>query len=266
MENTTKFKANPYNLNNRLISTDDIINIMRKLNINDFKTTNLKLYQKCFIHKSYCKLKDYEEYEYPGKEYLPLQDEQYETIEFLGDAILGSVVSAYIYRRFHLIYGENEGFLTKLKIRLVCGENLYDVSKKMGFSKHLVISKHIDDNCSGRNNKNILEDVLESFIGALYMDKGYDFTEDFIIKVIEEYCDFTEIMLKDTNYKDQISRYFQQTFSVYPKYNTEKYENIFKSTIYNGKNIVCVGSGESKKRAEQDVSKKALIYFNVITA
>ena len=65
MENTTKFKANPYNLNNRLISTDDIINIMRKLNINDFKTTNLKLYQKCFIHKSYCKLKDYEEYEYP---------------------------------------------------------------------------------------------------------------------------------------------------------------------------------------------------------
>lgn len=266
MENTTKFKANPYNLNNRLISTDDIINIMIKLNINDFKTTNLKLYQKCFIHKSYCKLKDYEEYEYPGKGYLPLQDEQYETIEFLGDAILGSVVSAYIYRRFHLIYGENEGFLTKLKIRLVCGENLYDVSKKMGFSKHLVISKHIDDNCSGRNNKNILEDVLESFIGALYMDKGYDFTEDFIIKVIEEYCDFTEIILKDTNYKDQISRYFQQTFSVYPKYKTEKYENIFKSTIYNGENIVCVGSGESKKRSEQDVSKKALIYFNVITA
>lgn len=266
MENTTKFKANPYNLNNRLISTDDIINIMRKLNINDFKTSNLKLYQKCFIHKSYCKLKDYEEYEYPGKDYLPLQDESYETIEFLGDAILGSVVSAYIYRRFHLIYGENEGFLTKLKIRLVCGENLYDVSKKMEFSKHLVISKHIDDNCSGRDNKNILEDVLESFIGALYMDKGYGFTEDFIIKVIEEYCDFTEIILKDTNYKDQISRYFQQTFSVYPKYKTEKYENTFKSTIYNGENIVCVGSGESKKRAEQDVSKKALIHFNVITA
>ena len=84
--------------------------------------------------------------------------------------------------------------------------------------------------------------------------------------MIEEYCDFTEIILKDTNYKDQISRYFQQTFSVYPTYKTEKYENTFKSSIYNEGKLIATGSGESKKRAEQDVSKKALIHFNVITA
>ena len=263
---TNKFKANPYNLNNHLITLNDIINIMEKLNINDFSTTNLKLYQKSFIHKSYCKLKDYEEFKYPGDNYLPLQDESYETIEFLGDSILGSVVSSYIYRRFHMIYGETEGFLTKLKIRLVCGENLSDVSKKMNLSRHLIISKHIEENCSGRENKNILEDVLESFIGALYLDKGYNYTEKFIINLIETYCDFTEIILKDTNYKDQISRYFQQTFNVYPKYKTEKYENIFRSSIFNGETLVQIGSGESKKKAEQDVSKKALIHFNVITA
>ena len=136
----------------------------------------------------------------------------------------------------------------------------------MELSKHLVISKHIEENCSGRDNKNILEDVLESFIGALYLDKGYIYTEKFIINMIEEYCDFTEIILKDTNYKDQISRYFQQTFSVYPTYKTEKYENTFKSSIYNEGKLIATGSGESKKRAEQDVSKKALIHFNVITA
>ena len=134
MENNTKFKANPYNSNNSLISLNDITNIMETLNINDFSTSNLKLYQTAFIHKSYCKLKDYEEYKYPGKGYLPLQEKSYETIDFLGDAILGSVVSSYIYQRFHIIYGENEGFLTKLKIRIVCGENLSDVSKKMGLS------------------------------------------------------------------------------------------------------------------------------------
>ena len=128
---TTKFKANPYNLNNRLITLNDITNIMEKLNINDFSTTNLKLYQKSFIHKSYCNMRDYEEFKNPGNDYLPLQEESYETIEFLGDSILGSVVSSYIYQRFHLIYGETEGFLTKLKIRLVCGENLSDISKKM---------------------------------------------------------------------------------------------------------------------------------------
>lgn len=263
---TTKFKANPYNLNNRLITLNDITNIMKTLNINDFSTNNLKLYQKSFIHKSYCNMKDYEEFKYPGGEYLPLQDESYETIEFLGDSILGSVVSSYIFKRFHLIYGENEGFLTKLKIRLVCGENLSDVSKKMNLSRYLIISKHIEENCSGRSNKNILEDVLESFIGALYLDKGYEYTETFIINVIETYCDFTEIILKDTNYKDQISRYFQQTFNIYPKYKTEKYENIFRSSIFNGETLIKTGSGESKKKAEQDVSKKALIHFNVITA
>ena len=132
---------------------------MKKLNINDFYTNNLKSYQTAFIHKSYCMLKDYEEYEYPGEDYLPLQKDSYETIEFLGDSILGSVVSSYIYRRFHLIYGESEGFLTKLKIRIVCGENLSDVSKKMNLSQYHVISKHIEENCSGRENKNILEDV-----------------------------------------------------------------------------------------------------------
>ena len=263
---TTKFKANPYNFNNRLITLNDITNIMETLNINDFSTTNLKLYQKSFIHKSYCKLKDYEEYKYPGDDYLPLQVESYETIEFLGDSILGSVVSSYIYQRFHMIYGETEGFLTKLKIRLVCGENLCDISKKMKLSPYLIISKHIEENCSGRDNKNILEDVLESFIGALYLDKGYKYTEKFIISILETYCDFTEIILKDTNYKDQISRYFQQTFNVYPKYKTEKYENVFRSSIFNGETLINVGSGESKKKAEQDVSKKALIHFNVISA
>ena len=96
----TKFKANPYNFNNNLISSNDITNIMNSLNINDFKPNNLDLYQTSFIHKSYCKLKDYEEYEYPGAPCLPLQEKSYETMEFLGDAILGSVVSSYLYQRF----------------------------------------------------------------------------------------------------------------------------------------------------------------------
>lgn len=263
MEN--KFRANPYNFNNKLIELSDIINIMNKLNINDFNTGNIDIYQKSFIHKSYCKLSDYSEYVNPGNGCMDLHDESYEIMEFLGDSILGSIVSSYIYKRFHEIYGQDEGFLTKLKIRLVCGENLASVSKDIGFSQYIIISKHIEENCSGRQNQNILEDVLEAFIGALYLDKGYQQTEEFVINLIEMYCDFTEIILKDNNYKDQISRYFQQTFSIYPKYKTEKYDDIFKSTIYNGERIVCIGEGSSKKKAEQDVSKKALIHFNVIT-
>ena len=158
----SKFRADPYNFNNKLIKVNDIINIMKKLNINDFKVNDLSLYQKAMIHKSYCELPEYKEFNYPGEGCLPLQKEAYETLEFLGDSILGSIVSSYIYERFHLIHNQNEGFLTKLKIRLVCGENLCKFSKNITLEKHLIISKHIEEKCSGRNNSNILEDIFES--------------------------------------------------------------------------------------------------------
>ena len=209
MEN--KFKSNPYNFNNKLIRSDDIINIMKLINIDDFKINNIEHYTLAFIHKSYLKLSDYEEYEYPGKGCLELQDKSYETIEFLADSILGSIVSSYIFNRFHLIHNENEGFLTKLKIRIVCGENLAKLSKNLKLYNHVILAKHVEDNCSGRENLNILEDIFEAFIGAIYLDNNYQKVEEILIKIIEEYVDFTDILLKDTNYKDQISRYFQQT-------------------------------------------------------
>ena len=261
----SKFRADPYNFNNKLIKVNDIINIMQKLNTNDFKVNDLSLYQKAMVHKSYCELPEYKEFNYPGEGCLPLQKEAYETLEFLGDSILGSVVSSYIYERFHLIHNQNEGFLTKLKIRLVCGENLCKFSKNIILEKHLIISKHIEDKCSGRNNSNILEDIFEAFIGAIYLDHNYEVVKDFLIKVIEKHADFTDILLKDNNYKDQISRYFQQTFKIYPKYETIKVDEMFQSKILKENSIIAVGNGVSKKKAEQDVSKNALIHFNVIT-
>ena len=263
MEN--KFKSNPYNFNNKLIRSDDIINIMKLIKIDDFKINNIEHYTLAFIHKSYLKLSDYEEYEYPGKGCLELQDKSYETMEFLGDSILGSIVSSYIYNRFHLIHNENEGFLTKLKIRIVCGENLAKLSKNLKLYNHVILAKHVEDNCSGRENLNILEDIFEAFIGAIYLDNNYQKVEEILIKIIEEYVDFTDILLKDTNYKDQISRYFQQTYQMYPKYITDKdKDNLFQSKLLHGKNIISHGSGNNKKKAEQDASRKALIHFNVI--
>jgi len=266
MDNT-KFKANPYNFTNRLISSNDIINIMKKLNINDFKINDLIYYQKAFIHNSYCKLKDYEEYDFPGNNCLPLQEKSYETNEFLGDAILGSIITSYIYDRFHLIHDQNEGFLTKLKIRLVCGENLAKLSKYLNFNEFIIISKHIDEKCNGRENKNILEDVFEAFVGAIYLDNGYEKTEEFLISVIEKYVDFTDILMTDTNYKDQLCRYFQQIDKgeSRPIYKHNKVENIFHCELFYKEKLIMKGNGISKKKSEQDVSRKALIHFNVIT-
>jgi len=266
MDNS-KFKANPYNFNNKLITSDDIINIMKKLNINDFKINDITLYQTAFVHNSYCKLRDYEDYDYPGDNYLPLQDKSYEAIEFLGDAILGSSVTSYIFERFYKIHGQNEGFLTKLKIRLVCGEYLSKLANNLKLNQYLIISKHIDDNCDGRNNKNILEDSFEALVGAIYLDNGYEKADQFIIQVIETQVDFTDILLTDTNYKDQICRYFQQIDknNFRPIYKHRKEENKFHCELYFKDKLIMKGEGISKKKSEQDVSKKALIQFNVIT-
>ena len=263
MEN--KFKSNPYNLNNKLVTENDIINIMKNININDFKVNNIQHYIIAFIHKSYLKLNDYEEYTNPGNGCLELQNKSYETMEFLGDSILGSIVSSYIYNRFHLIYNENEGFLTKLKIRIVCGENLAKLSKDLKLFNYITLAKHIEDNCAGRENINILEDVFESFNGAIYLDNNYETVKNILIQIIEKYVDFTDILLKDTNYKDQISRYFQQNFQIYPKYlSTKDKDNTFQSKLIHGDNIISNGTGTSKKKAEQDASRKALIHFNVL--
>jgi len=263
-------KTNPYNKNNVLIYKNDIINIMETLNINDLKINNILLYQRSFVHKSYC-IELYKDTEFKNTDNsLELQEISYETMEFLGDSLLSSIVSSYLYERFYKIYDQNEGFLTYLKNRIVCGEGLSYLAAKLGFHKYLIISKHIEKNCDGRNNKNILEDTFEAFIGALYLDTNdIVFVKEFLINIYEKYIDFTDIIINDTNYKDQLLRYFQNTFGERPKYNIVKNDdNTYTCDVIklNGstEEWICKGSGESKKKAEQNASKKALIKYGVL--
>ena len=263
----TKFKANPYNFSNFLIQENDILNIMKSLNIQDFKINNLSFYQQAFTHKSYTELKDYEEYERPNN-CLPLYKLSYETMEFLGDSFLGNIIANYLYQRYVNYFTIDEGFLTKLKIRFVCGEQLAFLSKKLGFDKFIILSKHIEENCDGRNNIHILEDVFESFLGAIYLDtQDYYLVEKFVIQCIESKIDFTDIIIKDNNYKDQILRYFQHNFKIHPIYRTDKNEdnNVFHCKIFKEDECIQTGEGNTKKKAEQNASKNALIYYHVIS-
>ena len=114
-----------------------------------------------------------------------------------------------------------------------------------------------------------MEDVFEAFIGAIYLDTNYQTAEKFIIRVMENYIDFTETILIDNNYKDQISRYFQRIYDdgSRPIYKHKKVEgdSKFYCDLYHKDKLLITGEGISKKKSEQDVSKKALIYFNVLT-
>jgi len=260
-------KSDPYNLKNVLLSEKDILNILNNLNIQNIQINNLDLYQRAFVHKSYCEKKDYEEYVKPD-DTLPLLDVSYETLEFIGDSFLGNIIANYLYQRYFISHKEEEGFLTKLKIRFVCGEQLAYLSKCLGFDKFMIISKNIDESSAGRNHIKILEDTFEAFIGALYQDTSdFKLVEQFIIATIEKYVDFSDTILNDNNYKDQILRYFQHNYKVYPTYRCEKMENnnTYVCKIFKGEDHIETGKGNSKKKSEQDASRRALIKFCVIS-
>ena len=153
----------PYNPNNTKLKEADLNLILKNFDINTFYDINF--YRRAFIHKSYITRKN-ENFENGNincpPECLPLQEESNERLEFLGDSILNLSVTTYVYDRYPDM---NEGFLTNMRTKLVNGkiQELY-LASKLNFQKHVVISKQIDSN-NGRENKNILEDAFEAFIG-----------------------------------------------------------------------------------------------------
>jgi len=97
--NNQKFKADPYNFSNKLITKPDVIDILKKVNMNYFTPNNIKLYEEAFVHSSYNFLEDYKEFKKP-ENCLPLQEKSYETLEFLGDSLLGCMTAEYLFLRF----------------------------------------------------------------------------------------------------------------------------------------------------------------------
>lgn len=260
----------PYNKLNKLIEKDDIIKFLSIYeNIN-----NINIYRRAFVHKSYCTRKN--ENFINGNvncpsDCLPLQEDSNERLEFLGDAILNLVVGRYLFERYPTL---NEGFLTTTRTKLVNGEMLANLSRQLNLSEFILLSHQIESN-KGRSNKNILEDTFEAFIGAIFIDfeekdgSGFKHSNDWIVNVLEEYVDFTELMTQNTNYKDKLVKYCQHNYQFIPKFFEIDVKEVNGSkihTIYVKNNLGCVigiGKGQNKKYAEVDASKKALKYYNV---
>ena len=282
-------KVNPYNMNNKLITKEEVINLLKRFGVEE-EIHDLKIYQQSFIHKSYVKKENNinnqgEEVELAERPEgcLELQEASNERLEYLGDSILGATIASYLFERFPQ---EEEGFMTRLRTKIVNGEMLGSLALKMGLAPSMVISRHVEDRCNGRTNLRILEDVFESFIGALYLDfnekevdhpkmdfysgLGFQVCQVFIIGIIEELIDFSDLILNDYNYKDQLLRYFQQNFQQTPKYRQisvegPPHERFFTMAVLkNEDEIVAYGKEKSKKKAEQLASKNALINYGVI--
>lgn len=273
----------PYNEKNILINEDDVNKILSRFDIN-IKCSNIDLYRKSLVNKSYSTRKN-DNFISGNKNCpencLPLQEESNERYEFLGDSILSTTVANYLYERYP---NQQEGFLTKMRSKLVNGHMLSDLCKHIGLEKWIIISKQIEEN-SGRTNYKILEDVFEAFICAIYMDfnryesnttlkldltgLGFQVAQKWIINVIEDKVDLAELIIQNNNYKDKLIKYFQHTFMSIPKFyergiHCVNGKKIFTIIIKNEDQIIGIGNSDTKKKAEQIASKKALKYYNEI--
>lgn len=201
------------NTQNKLISAKQIEDILNFVLDNPVKIINLEYYQKAFVHESYFQsiqndvinndVKNIHNY------YIPTESNQ--RLEFLGDSVLKTIIAKYLYMRFPK---EREGFLTKMKIKLEQTCTLHMLAKELNFKEFLLLSSQVEaqsniDYNRGRNKQSFYEDAFEAFIGAIMLDFGYNVAEEFVIKVIEKYVDFSNLIYNNNNFKDSLQRYFQ---------------------------------------------------------
>lgn len=179
-----------------------------------------------------------------------------ERLEFLGDAILDAVIAEYL---FKIYKEEDEGFMTNMRSKIVRGEKLSDIALLLGLDKLIRIR-------NAQLRKNILEDAMEAFIGAIYMDKGYWRAKRFILKkIIAKHIDIEKLQELDENFKSQLIELAQSRKLSVQFYTDADHEvqNAFISYVRIGDKVYDSGMGSSKKDAEQEAAKNTLInYFD----
>ncbi|MCB0706458.1 MAG: ribonuclease III [Saprospiraceae bacterium] len=211
------------------------------LNLVGFIPVNLQIFKLAFAHKSSTSDKAY-----------AMQNN--ERLEFLGDAILGTIVAEYLFQKYP---SENEGFLTKMRSKIVKRKSLNKIGEKMGLD--LLLSEYNQT----RLSKSMLGNAVEALVGAVYLEKGYKPTKKFVIKkILRNYVDVHELENYDDNYKSQLLEWCQKhgqtiSYKLLARYKFEKRDRFKVAVIIDGKKVA-VADDFNKKSAEQTASEKAM--------
>lgn len=276
MQSQVQKVFNPWNLNNKEIQLNDVHHILRRYGWRG-RVRYLPLFQQCCVHKSYVDRPDiWAVNSETGKPLpmverpencLPLRTADNEELEYLGDSILGCIVATYLVRRYP---GQGEGFQTRMRTRIVNNKKLGGLARDAGLGPWMVMSRHVEEVCNGRKNLRMLGSMLEAWIGALYSQeeepgRGFQVCYDWITNLIETHIDLAQLIHDDTNYKDQLLRYFQANYRVPPKYvevNAEGpiHDRIFTMGVLDiHGNVLAQAISRNIKDAEQEASRLALI-------
>ena len=264
--------CNPWNHKNILISSKDVSSLLQRYGIKKIYK-NIKLFQQACVHTSYknkseewAKQEDQMILVDKPSNCLNLQDDDNEELEHVGDGLLSGIVADYLKQRYG---GQGEGFLTSLRTAIVNNDSLGILTSKIGLNKFLIISRHQEEVCNGRHNLRLLGSLFEAWLGSIYYSEGgkgtgFEMTQTFVINVIEKHVDFVELITKNTNYKDQILRYFQAEFHVPPQYKVlheegPTHDRTFTIGVLDiDGNVIAKSSAKNKKIAEQEASQFAL--------
>ena len=208
---------------------------------------NKKLFELAFTHRSYLN---------EAKEKL----ESNERLEFLGDSILSFIVSDYLFTKYPHY---NEGILTNIRSLVVNTKSLAQSAETLNFGEYLKLSKG-EEESKGRQNQSLLADCFESYVGALFLDRGVDAVKHFILDILVPKIDdlVSKQAFKDP--KSLLQEYVQaqkQTSPLYKVVNEKgpAHARIFTVGVFIGDKQTGLGVGKSKQQAEESAAEAALL-------
>ena len=217
--------------------------LARKLyNILGFVPRNVRLFKKAFYHKS---MNNHAE---ANGRYSN------ERLEYLGDAILSTIVAEYLYKKYPT---SDEGFLTKMRSKIVKRKTLNMIADEMGLD--LILSQY----AQGKLSASMMGNALEALVGAVYLEYGYKKTRDYVIsKVLMKHLDIHGLETYDDNYKSKLLEWCQKhdkniDFKLISKYKLEKRDR-FKVAVFIDGREISKADDFNKKSAEQHASAQAI--------
>ncbi|MFC2129715.1 ribonuclease III [Bacteroidota bacterium] len=178
-----------------------------------------------------------------------------ERLEYLGDAVLGAIVAEFLFRKFS---DSDEGFLTKLRARIVKRKQLDTTAINMGIPMMITSNAH-----PANVSKHLYGNALEALIGAIYLDRGFSMAKVFFRKkMVKRHIDLSKLAIKDSDYKSQIIEWAQKNRHDIVFESTEEESKgkipLFVSHLKLDEKVLGTGRGSSKKEAEQQAAKIAL--------
>ena len=209
--------------------------------------TDPPIYRQALTHRSV--LRGHQNSQYPS----------YERLEYLGDALLDFIVAEELYHRFP---EKNEGFLTRLRAKLVSKPSLAQYARSMEVGPWIRMTKNAEQ-AGARDNPNILADAFEALLAAVYLDRGHNAARRFVKKRALEAIDLEDVATRERNFKSLLQEHLHATGQPLPMYHVvdergPSHAKVYSIEVQIDGSTYGAGTARSKKRAEQQAAAEAL--------